>query len=42
MEAGPGAWMDPFFIKSVVLDDAQGVPFEAHLFDLNNDGKRKK
>ena len=39
VEAGPGAWLDPFFIKSVVLDTEQGVPFECQLVDLNQDGE---
>jgi len=34
----PGAWAVPSNIKSMVVDDAPGQPFEAHFADLNNDG----
>merc|ERR1712142_218494 len=34
----PGAWAIPTNIKSIVVDDAPGQPFEAHFADLNNDG----
>eukprot|EP00095_Tigriopus_kingsejongensis_P007119 maker-scaffold303_size215788-snap-gene-1.16 protein:Tk07119 transcript:maker-scaffold303_size215788-snap-gene-1.16-mRNA-1 annotation:"hypothetical protein DAPPUDRAFT_229131" len=39
VEDVPGAWSDPANIQSVVVDEKPGVPFEAHFFDLNNDGK---
>jgi len=35
----PGAWAVPSNIKSIVVDDAPGQPFEAHFADLNNDGQ---
>jgi len=34
----PGAWAVPTNIKSMVVDEAPGQPFEAHFADLNNDG----
>merc|ERR1739838_467761 len=34
----PGAWVVPTNIKSMVIDDAPGQPFEAHFADINNDG----
>jgi hypothetical protein len=34
-----GAWSRPENIQSVVIDDTQGVIFEATLVDINMDGK---
>lgn len=39
VENTPGAWANPANIKSVVVDDAPGQPFECHMADLNADGK---
>ncbi|TRY79643.1 hypothetical protein TCAL_12605 [Tigriopus californicus] len=39
VEDAPGAWSDPANIQSVIIDEKPGVPFEAHFYDLNNDGK---
>jgi len=39
VENTPGAWAIPSNIKSIVVDDAPGQPFEAHFADLNNDGR---
>ena len=38
VENTPGAWAQPRNIKSIVVDEAPGQPFEAHWADLNNDG----
>ena len=38
VEDAPGAWADPENIRSVVVDDTQGIPFECHAVDLNMDG----
>lgn len=42
VEDVPGAWADPANIKSVIIDEKPGVPFEAHFYDLNNDGKNQR
>jgi len=35
----PGAWLDSNNIKSVVIDENPGQPFEASILDVNADGK---
>ncbi len=35
----PGAWSRPENIKSVVIDEQCGTPFEANAYDINADGE---
>jgi hypothetical protein len=42
VEDVPGAWADPANIRSNVVDDTQGVPFEASFVDLNLDGRKER